>query len=116
MGAHDPAAAHLLGEAVEIALLESEAAEHLLGLGLDLGIIERVVFRVRLQVLRRIDRAGLLKLVQARLQPRQLANAPGGNLQDGLVSHGLALLRQVADHGPLVALDRPGIRVVPVQD
>ena len=114
--AHDPAAAHLARGPVEVALLEAEAVEHFLGLRFDLGIAEGVEFRVRLEVLGNVDGAGLLEFAQPGFEPGDFADASGGDLEDGLAAGGLALLGQVADHGPLVALDRAGVGLIVTED
>ena len=113
VGAHDPAAAELLAGAVEILLAVAEALEHFPRLRLDVRAAERLVLRVGLEVFRSLDDALFLERGQERLERRNLACASGGDVERSLVADRLALLRQVAEHRPLVALDRARIRVVP---
>jgi len=107
--AHNPAAAHLAGLAVELRFAEAEAAQHLPGLGLDLCVVQRVVLGVRFEILGAGDIAGLFEFVQALLQTRQLVHAAGGDIENGFVTVRLGLLRQVAHHGPFVARDDAGV-------
>ena len=105
VGAHDPATAQFLGFPLEVLLLVTESDEDLLRLGLDLGIAQGGVLGRGLAVLGRVNGAGLLEFVEPLLQCGNFSSPPGGDIKDGLLAGGLTLLGEVADHGPLVALD-----------
>ena len=116
MRAHDPAAAHLLRGAQKVRLLIAEPAQHFLRARLHLRIAQRLVLRVRFHVFRAIDRAGLFQFVQPRFERLHVARAARGHVEHGHFADRFALLRQVADHRPLIALDGPGVRVLGLQD
>ena len=67
-------------------------------------------------VLRGIDSAGLLKLLEAFFQSRNLSGPTSGDIEDGLISRGLTLLGEMADHGPLIPLDRARIGLILFQE
>ena len=75
VGAHDPATAHLPGGTIEILGRITESAEHLFRLGLDLGIVQRVEFRLGLVVGTGFDLAGLLHRLQFVLELLDRAGA-----------------------------------------
>jgi hypothetical protein len=54
--------------------------------------------------------------MQLRLERLDFTGATGCHIHHRLFADRLALLRQVADHRPLVALDYTGIRRVLLQD
>ena len=116
MGPHDPATAHFFGEAVEVGFLVAQTLEHFLGLRLDLGIVERIELGVGLHVLRAVHGASGLEFLEAFFEAGQFAGPSGGDLQDGFLTHGFALLRQEADHRPGIPLDGPFIRSPATQD
>ena len=105
VGAHDPSTAQFLGFPLEVLLLVTESDEDLLRLGLDLGIAQGGVLSGGFAVLGGVDGAGLLEFVEPLLQCGNFSSPPGGDIKDGLLAGGLTLLGEVADHGPLVALD-----------
>ena len=112
MGAHDPAAAQFLGLPLEVLLLVAKTPEDLLGLSLDLWVAEGRVLGRGFAVLRGIDSAGLLKFLEAFFQSRNLSGPTGGDIEDGLISRGLTLLGEMADHGPLIPFDRARIGLI----
>ena len=106
MGPHDPATAHFFGEAIEVGFFVAQTLEHFLGLGLDLRIVERIELGVGLHVLRAVHGASGLEFLETLFEAGQFAGPSGGDLKHGLLTHGFAFLRQVADHGPRIPLDR----------
>ena len=109
MGPHYPATAHFFGEAIEVGFLVAQTFEHFLGLGFDLGIVERIELGVGLHVLRAVHGASGFQFLEAFFEAGQFAGPSGGDLQNGFFTHGFALLREEADHGPRIPLDRPFI-------
>ena len=110
-GAHDPAAAHFAGHAVEIGFLVAQPAQHLLRLGLDFGVVQLVVLGMDLHVLGAGHVAGLFEFVQAFFEDRQFLHLAGGHIEDGFVAQRFAFLRQMAHHRPLIAFNHAGIRL-----
>ena len=90
----------------------AQTRQHLLGLGFGLRVAQGFVLGVGFEVLRTADAAGFLEFAQLFFQRRQLAGAARGDIHHGFLADGFALLRQVADHRPLVALDGAGVGLV----
>ena len=115
-GPHDPATAHLPRLPVEIRVAIPQPAQHLLRLRLHLRIVQRIVLGVRLHVFRGGHSPRRLQLVQPLFQLRQFVHPAGGHIQDRFIAMGFALLREIADHGPFIPLDRAGVRHLLFED
>ena len=113
MRAHDPAAAHLAGGAVEVLLAEAQAGEDLLGLGFEAvaaQLVEAVV-DVVMNVLgvQRLDGMIGLPGLEDAAELRVFGRDGGGQFDDGFVGHRGAFLRQIADGDAAFAGDVAGI-------
>ncbi len=67
---------------------------------------------VGLQILRARDIAGGLQFMQPLFQSRQFIHPAGGDVEDRFVAVRFGLLRQITHHGPFIALDRAGVRLL----
>ena len=110
-GAHDPAAAHLPRFSVEIRVAKTEASQHLLRLCLHFRVVELVVLGMCLQVFWARHIPYPLQLVQPLFQTGQFVYPAGGHVQNRFLPERFALVRQVAHHGPFVALHGARVRL-----
>ena len=109
MGTHHPAATQFACLPVPVFFLEAQATQHLFGLGLDARIVQHIELGLRFKVLRIIGGAGRFVLAQNGFQLIQIARFAGGHIQRCHGAGDLALLRQVAEGGVLIALNGAGI-------
>ena len=114
--AHHPAAGKLARQFREIRLAKAQPGQHLLRLRLDLRVAQRLVLGVGLEIRRAGNVARLLAGVQDFLQRLDLAGPARGHIHRRHLALHLGFLREVAERGPLIAVHRPGIRVLGVQD
>ena len=116
VGAHDPSAAQFLGLAVEVLLLVAESSEDLLGLGLHLRVTQGRMFCRGFAIFGKIGGARILEFLELLFEGGELSGATGRHIEDCLFADGLALLGEMADHGPFIPLDAAGIRLILFQD
>ena len=63
-------------------------------------------------VFRRVDGAGLLEFSELFFQRGNFSGSARGHIEDGLITRGLTLLGEMADHRPFIALDRARISFI----
>ena len=101
MGAHDPAAAHFAGRAVEIFFAETQSGEDLFRFGFEPIAAEFVetIVDVVMDILgvQRFDRMIGFPGFEDAAQFGELGRDGGGQFDDGFIADGRAFLRQIAD-------------------
>ena len=114
--AHDPAAGHLARGPVEVRVAEAQALENLLRAGLDLIAIQLVEAVVNVVMRVNVVRVGRLPRLELAAHLDEVRRDGGGQLDDGFIPGGRALLRQVAQRDAALEIDLPIIRRVGLED
>ena len=115
MRPHHPAPAELTRRTQPVLLFVPQPAQHLLRLGLNLRMMQRFKLCLSLKIGRIIGGPRLLMAPQNCLQLGEPSPTPGRNIKRRLVPNRLRLLRKIPQSGVLIAVNRAGIRRVPLQ-
>jgi len=116
MRAHDPAAAHGLGGAIEIGFAKSQAAEDALRLRLVLVTTELRVPAERVVIFLRVSLSRAGAFGEDAHELAVLLGDGAGEFQHRFVAAGRRFLRQIPDGSVLIDDDGPGVGLAGAQD